>query len=293
MELQPYQSGLQVGLASDPGCSGEGNEDAVFAWQLILPQPGQPPWPMGLFIVADGMGGHLKGEQASALAIRLAAHHVIRQVCLPLLVDDAGAVERPPINEVLEASMRIAHQAVLRQLPEAGTTMTMALLLGDSVFIAHVGDSRAYLGERGHLHHLTQDHSIAARLVDMGQATPEEVAAQRNILYKALGRGANIEPDILYRDMDRRHYLLVCSDGLWSTVPEEKFAAIVEAAATPTSACHNLVAQAKEQGGEDNISVILVARDWPLPVCAPEQTGNQGEPFDLDPPAESCAKASK
>jgi PPM family protein phosphatase len=283
VECLSYQPGLQVGLVSDPGRIRERNEDASLAWQFVLAQPGQPLLPVGLFIVADGMGGHLQGEQASTLALRLAAQHVIRQVCLPLLSDDAGATDRPPINEVLEASMRIAHEAVLRRLPDAGTTMTTVLLLGDSVFIAHVGDSRAYLGEQGHLHCLTQDHSIAARLLDMGQATPEEVATQRHILYKALGQGAQIEPDILYRDMDRWQYLLVCSDGLWSVVPEEELAAIIETAATPTCACQSLVARANERGGDDNISVILVSRDWPLPVREPARAGDLRQPFGLEP----------
>jgi serine/threonine protein phosphatase PrpC len=283
MESQSCQPGLQVGLASDPGRIRECNEDASLVWEFLLAQPGQPPLPMGLFIVADGMGGHRVGEQASILAIRLAAQHVIRQVCLPLLGDEAGVADRPPINEVLEASMHIAHQALLHRLPESGTTMTMALLLGNSIFIAHVGDSRAYLGERGHLRRLTQDHSIAARLVDMGQVNPEEVAAQRHILYKALGRGVQVEPDILYRDMDRWQYLLVCSDGLWNAVSEEEVAAIVETAPTPTCACQSLVTRANEQGGDDNISVILVARDWPLPVHEPAQADDLREPCGVDP----------
>jgi serine/threonine protein phosphatase PrpC len=283
MEPSSCQPGLHVGLASDPGRIRECNEDASLVWQFVLAQPGQSPLPMGLFIVADGMGGHAQGEQASTLALRLAAQHVIRQVCLPLLGDDAGATARPPINEVLEASMRIAHEALLHRLPDAGTTMTTALLLGDSVFVAHVGDSRAYLGERGRLHCLTQDHSIAARLVNMGQATPEEVATQRHILYKALGQGVRIEPDILYRDMERWQYLLVCSDGLWSAVPEEEVAAIVETASTPTCACRSLVARGNERGGDDNISVILVARDWPLPVREGAPASDLREPFGLAP----------
>jgi serine/threonine protein phosphatase PrpC len=192
-------------------------------------------------------------------------------------------MERPPINDVLETSMRLAHQALLHRLPDAGTTMTMALLFGDSVYIAHIGDSRAYLGERGRLCHLTQDHSIAARLVDLGQATPDEVAAQRHILYKALGQGAQIEPDFLYRDMDRWQYLLICSDGLWNVVPEEEVAAIVETASAPARACQHLVARANEYGGDDNISVILVARDWPLPDREQAQIGNLREHFGSDP----------
>ena len=128
---QPSRHDLQVGLASDPGCVRRRNEDAGLAWQFTLALEGQPPVAMGLFIVADGMGGHTRGEQASALATRLLAGHVTRQICLPQLSDDEEMTEQMPINEVLETGIRMAHQAVARRLPEAGTTMTAALVLDD------------------------------------------------------------------------------------------------------------------------------------------------------------------
>lgn len=270
---------LMVGLASDPGRIRDHNEDASLIWQFVLAQEGQPPLPMGLFIVADGMGGHAWGEQASALATRLAADHVIREVCLPILGARGEMPGRTPIHEVLGDSIRLAHLAITRSLPEAGTTMTMALLLGDGAYIAHVGDSRAYLGERGTLRLLTKDHSMAARLLEMGQVTLEEVAPQRNILYKALGQGASVEPDIIYQDLAWGQYLLICCDGLWGKVPDAEIAAVVEAAPTPDRACQELVALANRNGGEDNISVIVVARGWPLLVRAGlEDTPNLAEP---------------
>jgi serine/threonine protein phosphatase PrpC len=253
-----------VGLASDSGRVREHNEDASLAWQFLLAQQGQPPVPMGLFAIADGMGGHTRGEMASALAIRLAADHVIRKICLPELTDDGETSGRPPINEVLDNSINVAHQAIARSLPEAGTTLTMALLLGDGVYIAHVGDSRAYLGDHDSLQCLTKDHSVAARMVEMGRATPEEATKQRNILYKAVGQGAQIEPDILYHDLSIGQYLLICCDGLWGKVSDEEIAAIIATSAAPDIACQSLVIQANENGGEDNISVVLVARGWPF-----------------------------
>jgi serine/threonine protein phosphatase PrpC len=253
---------LQVGMATDPGRIRERNEDASLALHFMLAQHGQPPLPVGLFAIADGMGGHVQGEQASALAVRLVARHIIDQVYLPLLADDDAVTLRAPINEVLEASMKIAHEAVRRHLPKAGTTMTIALALGDGLYIAHVGDSRAYLGERDRLHLLTRDHSMAARLMEMGRTTSEEAAMQRNILYKALGQGPEIEPDILYHDLNPGQYLLLCCDGLWDKVSDEEMSAIIQASPTPGIACKNLVTRANESGGEDNISVILAARGW-------------------------------
>jgi serine/threonine protein phosphatase PrpC len=257
---------LQLGLASDPGRIRDRNEDTSLALQFMLAQQGQQPLPVGFFLIADGMGGHSQGEEASALAARLAARHVISRVYLPFLDEDEGATDRAPINEVLETSMSIAHEAVRRRLPKAGTTMTIALALGDGVYIAHVGDSRAYLGERGRIQCLTQDHSMAARLLEMGQATSDEAALQRNILYKAIGQGAQIEPDILYRDLAPGQYLLLCCDGLWDKVSDQEMSAIIDASPTPGRACRDLVAKANENGGEDNISVILAARGWPLPA---------------------------
>jgi serine/threonine protein phosphatase PrpC len=257
---------LQVGLASDPGRVRGRNEDTSLAMQFMLAQHGQPPLPVGLFIIADGMGGHAEGQQASALAVRLTARHIISHVHLPLLSDHEGTVARAPINEVLECSMEIAHEALVHRLPTAGTTMTMALALGDGLYIAHVGDSRAYIGERDRLLLLTRDHSMAARLQEMGQTTADEAALQRNILYKALGQGSRVDPDILYHDLDPGQYLLLCCDGLWDKVGDADMSAIVKASPTPGMACRNLVARANENGGEDNISAILAARGWPLPA---------------------------
>jgi serine/threonine protein phosphatase PrpC len=272
------QCGLQVGLVSDVGCVRHTNEDACLVWQYLVVQQGQPVLPMGLFVVADGVGGQSRGERASILAVRLAAQYVIRQVCLPLLGEDGTVEERTPINEILEAGVSVAHEAILRRLPEAGTTMTMALLVGDSVFVAHVGDCRAYVGERGHLHCLTQDHSVAARLLDVGQGTPQQIAAQRNILYKVLGRGTQIEPDVVHHDLNGQQYLLLCSDGLWNQVSDEEMAGIVEAAPTLSGACQSLVDRAKERGGDDNISVVLAARDWPLAVHDRPPIGGDSRP---------------
>ena len=104
---------------------------------------------------------------------------------------------------------------------------------------------------------------MAARLVEMGQASFEEAALQRNILYKALGYGTEIEPDVLYHDLEQGQYLLLCCDGLWGKVADEEMVAIIAESPAPDIACQNLVAWANEQGGEDNISVILAARGWP------------------------------
>jgi serine/threonine protein phosphatase PrpC len=262
-EAKPHggSSEFVIGVASDPGRIRDRNEDSILALQLVLGQHGLPALPLGLFILADGMGGHVEGQQASALAVRLAARHILNHIYLPLLVEE-GLVERAPINEVLHDSMRIAHEALLRRLPKAGTTMSLAFALGDGVYIAHVGDSRIYLGELGRMRSLTRDHSMAARLLEMGSATPDEARLQRNVLYKALGQGTEIDPDILYHDLDPGQYLLLCSDGLWSKISDKEMLGIIETSPIPSIACQRLVERANQNGGEDNISVILAARGW-------------------------------
>ena len=270
---EPGPQVVQIGLLSDPGCTRDRNEDACLAWSLVLVQGNEPTMPISLFAVADGMGGHAHGRRASALALRLAAGHIIHQVSASFLADDGLYGEQVPINEILEVAVHHAHEGLLRRLPDSGTTLTLALLLGESLHLAHVGDSRAYLGRRGSLELLTEDHSLAARLLAVSGGGADEPVPSRNILYKAVGQGAEVEPDIVYRDLAPDQYLMLCCDGLWRVVPEGDMVSIVESARTPTSACRRLVARAKENGGEDNISIVLAALKWPLPDSRPSSSG--------------------
>lgn len=253
-----------IGQASHVGCARERNEDTSLALNCLLAKQEGTPFPLGLFVLADGAGGHSQGEQASALACRLAAAYLLRHILLPLLDGADEYAERAPINDVLESSVSVAHDTIVRRLPEAGTTLTIALALGTGVYIAHVGDSRAYLGSRGRLECLTQDHSMSARLLALGQPATEELGSHRHILYRAVGQGSRIEPDILYHGLERGDYLLLCCDGLWGQVSDEEISALVDAAAAPDAACQALVDRALETGGEDNISVIIAARAWPV-----------------------------
>lgn len=254
----------QIGQASHAGCVRERNEDASLALHFSVVQQDEAPFPLGLFVLADGAGGHLQGQQASALACQLCASYLLRRILLPLLDGTDEHTERAPINDVLESSVSLAHDAIARRLSEAGTTLTVALALGSRVYIAHVGDSRAYLGSRGRLECLTTDHSMSARLEEMGQAKREDLGSPRHILYRAVGQGPQIEPDILHHGLEQGDYLLLCSDGLWDQVSDEEMSAIVDAALTPDAACRQLVARALETGGEDNISVLIAARAWPV-----------------------------
>jgi serine/threonine protein phosphatase PrpC len=256
------QEGLSfmVGKGSHVGKKREHNEDAFFTLECTLKQNGEI-MPFGLFIIADGMGGHQAGNVASALATRVVAHSLLRQVYLPFLRDDERDSSRRPINEALIEALSDASLAVYEAVPDAGTTLTAALIVGTHAYIGHVGDSRAYLVTEKGLQQITQDHSLVARLIELGQATPEEAMThpQRNVLYRALGQGGSMEVDTYFQLLPVGSQLLLCSDGLWGTVPEREMAAIIAAAPSPQIACRRLIEAAITHGGDDNITTILIA----------------------------------
>lgn len=259
-ELLDIGPTLVVGQASHIGRVRKRNEDAYFTLQATLSRNGET-FPFGLFLVADGMGGHKGGELASALTSRVVAEAVLREFYLPWLNSEVEDVmPQRPINEVILEAANEANLAVHRLAPESGTTLTCALIQGTNAYIAHVGDSRAYLIRQGRLEQITQDHSLLARLIELGQILPEEAAShpQRNVLYKAIGQGNTLEVDFYLKSLPTNSYLLLCSDGLWGLIKDERMAAIVRESPTPQDACHQLVREANVQGGEDNITVILV-----------------------------------
>jgi serine/threonine protein phosphatase PrpC len=275
LAMQASPQALHAALLSDLGLVSERNQDAVLALQFAMAQRGEVPWPVGLFVIADGLGGHARGEEASALAARQAAGHIIRTLCLPLLNEGQDAAAHTPINEMLETATHLAHDALLHRFPEARTTLTIALVLGEGVYLAHAGDTRAYLGTAAGLRLLTRDHSMAARLLEMGQTAEGEVLDQRRVLYKAVGQGPTVEPDLGYHTLPADSYLLLCTDGLWSQLDEEEMAGIVQGAPAAGAACARLVALARERGGDDNISVLLATGRSPLQ--GPPSAGSSGE----------------
>ena len=139
--------------------------------------------------------------------------------------------------------------------------MTCGLILGDRLFIGHVGDSRAYLSRVGQPpKRLTKDHSWVSRLIEMGQLTEAEAAVhpRRNELYRAIGRGGVLDVDVSTYALLSGDRLLLCSDGLWGLIAESEIWRLIEQASTPEQACAQLVEAANAAGGHDNITVILV-----------------------------------
>lgn len=255
---------LIVGCAQSVGRQRDHNEDALFTLNTTITGPDSVV-PFGLFIVADGMGGHQHGEIASTIAVRSMASHIVRKLYTPLLSPKPTSPE-DPLLEIMQAGVQEAHKTITRQAPGGGTTLTAALIVGRQLAIAHVGDSRAYLlataedGGYTPIEPLTRDHSLVRRLVELGQISSAEAAVhpQRNVLYRALGQGEPFDPDVNSMQAPDAGYILICSDGLWGVVPEAEIQHIILAAHTPEEACQSLIHAANNAGGPDNISAVLI-----------------------------------
>ena len=247
---------LAVGAFKDNGAK-DPKQVALFLMNGALSQE-DGLLPLGLCIVADGMGE--TGTQASALTVRLVASRVLEQIYRPFLLGAEQSSDRQPIHQVLREAFAAANGRVQQVCPDGRTTCTCVLILGMNAFIAHVGDSRVYLVDQETIQSLTTDHSLVDRLIDLGQITPDEAKThpQRNVLYRAVGRGDSLEVDTGLQSLSVGSSLLLCSDGLWGPLSQEVITSIIRGASSPQIACHRLIARANESGGRDNITGVLV-----------------------------------
>ena len=228
-----------VAAKTDVGRVRQGNEDSY-----LVQEP--------LFAVADGMGGHLGGEIASATTVET--------------ITNALAEDPPHDTARLAAIVRQANTAVWEkaqgdpELRGMGTTCTLVLLEDHELHIAHVGDSRAYLLRAGELTQVTEDHTLVNRMVREGRLKPEEADRhpQRSIITRALGVDAEVEVDELTLGVEEGDRFLLCSDGLTSMIDFQTLRTALTEESSPQSAVDRLVDLANDAGGEDNITVVLV-----------------------------------
>ncbi len=224
------------GSRTDIGCLRDHNEDS-----LVVTPP--------LFAVADGMGGHAAGEVASEIAVR-----VLSEL----------APEHPDV-EALGRAIEEANRAVIQAAREGrgrqgmGTTMTAAMLEGERLVIAQVGDSRAYLLHQGKLQQLTRDHSLMADMIEAGQLTPEEARThpQRSVITRALGSDAHLHPDIYEINVETGDRLLICSDGLSGMIFDDQIENTLRRVQDPQRCASQLVNEAIAAGGHDNVTLIV------------------------------------
>jgi serine/threonine protein phosphatase PrpC len=248
-----------VGIGSSIGLQRDHNEDALYVMTAIMVS-NSTNLPMGLYIVADGMGGHLHGEKASEVAVDAMVKVVISEL-LSSSLENPSVDHAETIQNVLGEGMRAAHEAILEQAPGGGSTLTGLLIRKDQMSIAHIGDSRAYqIDADSNSQVLTTDHSLVQRLQELGQISSDEAAVhpQRNVLYRALGQADPISAEFVTAPIPSSGYLVLCSDGLWGVVSDDKMVDIITTAASPQQASQELVEAANAAGGPDNISVIVI-----------------------------------
>lgn len=227
---------ISFGSRTDIGYVRDHNEDSL----IIIPP---------LFAVADGMGGHEAGEIASEITVNTLAE------LAPSHLDAEGltaAVEAANYNV-----MKAPRQGIGRD--GMGTTLTAAMLEGERLLIAQVGDSRAYLLHKGHLQQITRDHSLMADLIEAGQITPEEarVHPNRSAITRAIGSDIHMRPDIYELNVDAGDRILLCSDGLSSMISNNAIESIMRRQSDAQHCADELVTAALENGGADNVTVVV------------------------------------
>ncbi|BCL81497.1 DZR and PP2Cc domain-containing protein [Ktedonobacteria bacterium brp13] len=260
-QMRDKRIGFIVGTRSDPGIKRryKPNEDSLFAVQGVI-SPETSPIIFGLFVVADGMGGHANGEDASRLAIQTIVDYI-----LPRLVDgpprSGDAYTQLLMEGVQEANLAV-HQNNMEQRGDMGTTITATLQVDNIAYVANVGDSRTYVYRPSDgLHKITIDHSVVASLVEAGIIKPDDIYThpKRHQIYRSLGEKPGVEIDTFTVQLQRGDKLLLCSDGLWDMVRDPKIEAVIKRAdPNPALTGDALIQAALDGGGEDNVSVIVV-----------------------------------
>lgn len=246
---------LTVSSARSVGKVRKNNQDALFTCTARICH-NELDQEIGLFIVADGMGGHAKGEIASQLAIETTSNVIMGTLKKP----NFSLNDEEKILELIRSAVEQSQEVIVSQAVDMGTTLTMALVIGNNAYIANIGDSRTYLRSKDGLDLITSDHSLVNRLVEIGQITEEEAKThpQKNVLYKALGIVGNITPDIFTRQLENDETLLLCSDGLWGCVDDQIMDSVLISENDNNTKVDKLIDLALAAGGPDNISCVLV-----------------------------------
>lgn len=228
---------MRIGAVSHVGKVRSNNEDAYL---IKLP----------LLAVADGMGGHDAGEVASAAALDALRTYEFRDGDVTVQLKKAVQAAHDRVSAAVAAAPTLS---------QMGTTLTAALLTDEKFYVAHVGDSRAYVGRDGQLRLLTADHSVAAELLRAGQID-EEAAREhpgRHVLTRAVSAGHNPEVDIIVTERRPGDALLLCTDGLIAHVGDEEIAEALQTIDDAEEAARALVKLALERGGTDNVTVVI------------------------------------
>ena len=252
---------VEVGKASHKGMVRNHNEDSLVSFEFLCSENATERF-FGFYAVADGVGGYEGGEVASRLALLVFAENVVRALLLPGPNSETYRLNQEVALQILTKAVKAANNQVCTQAEQSGrgTTLAAVLTIDTMAYIANVGDSRVYLLNQGQLRQMTNDHSLVASLVAAGEITPEEVYThpRRNIITRYLGMQPDIEVDLFTEELHPGDSLLLCSDGLWEMVRNNEIQEAAIKADEAQSACERLVKLANQNGGVDNVSVIMV-----------------------------------
>jgi serine/threonine protein phosphatase PrpC len=271
-EQSAFPNGVQLLAASHSDAGNvrrsEPNEDSTLV--LLLQRVHESiSAPYGVFIVADGLGGHDNGQVASRMTINIIAERMVRELLAEPLEAEKDGESTQPFDE--DALIALFHGAIedantalcqKNQLDKTdmGSTITGFMVSGEHAYIINVGDSRTYMMRAKQLYQLTTDHSLVGQLVASGLIEPDDVYThpQRSQIFRSLGDKPNVQIDVFKQQLHPGDILLSCSDGLWEMVRNPQIESILSSAPDPQTACAQLVEAANTNGGEDNVSAVLV-----------------------------------
>ncbi len=259
---EPQAIRLLVGQRSDPGQVRELDEDSLFVLTMAPTYESRTGPVLGLFAVADGMGGHASGEVASRMALQVLVERVMQSIILPemagelILEDEVLAL----LRQATIAANDAVYLARQKRDSDMGTTLTTAMIRDNRLFVAHVGDCRAYRFNADGLEQLTTDHSVVANMVSNGQIEPDEIYTHphRGIVYRCIGDRPVVEVDTNMLPLVPGDRVILCCDGLWEMIRNEGIEDVLMQEADAQAACDLLVQRANAAGGEDNISVTII-----------------------------------
>jgi len=216
--------------------------------------------PIGIYLVADGMGGHAAGEIASMTIVNSVAENAYSELFIKHLNSDGDIDFGVWLHNAIQSANQAVYDIRKSTASDLGSTVVSAIIVNNKAYIASVGDSRAYKIKEGEIRQITTDHTLVERMVAVGQITSEEARShpQRNVIYRTVGDKERIEIDTYALSLNNGDQLLLCSDGLSGMISDGQILQIIKQAPSPQSACDALIAAANDAGGFDNISVILI-----------------------------------
>jgi PPM family protein phosphatase len=232
--------------------------------------------PLGLFIVADGMGGHAGGGTASRLAVETIQQSVrAAREQSPERFGAPGGVEESPVPDVLREAVEAACSKIFEtaqgapELAGMGTTVTAALVDGHTAFVAHVGDSRCYLLREARIYQVSEDHSLVNEQLKAGAISPDEARHSRfkNIITRSVGFEQQVQVDLMGVELEAGDTLLICCDGLSNLVEDVEILHVAEGSTLEETPA-KLIALANERGGDDNITVVVIHAQAPTAATA-------------------------